>query len=733
MVGEQHRCLRRGLSPEQVSFLDLPLAGAGLNVCRAVPGSGKSTTLGNLVARAFVDEGVSDVVVLTSAVSSKNTALVKIHGAFEVCGIQDCFSENFVRTFHSVALRRNNAVAGRPFQVRDAKPFVEQAVDAILRGGRLKHVGCDSWTEYWNANAESSEAKRVVAEMSGVSNERRGLALFKRTASDRDNARVAEQCDLKGQHPVSDTLAVRSELTNRMLAYSTTHDTRARVMSDADRLMEDANAIDHATSIARLAGSTDPVLGTGGVLFVDEAQDLTACQVAVVLAALRAGARVVLLGDPAQGVYGFAGANSDPMGDIVKAAAKEHFEVNEATLTQNYRSTKQILAAARSVLPDEDSAACGGFSSSEGRAVKVLVSADEAKSLSEAVRALLDEGRAPREIAVIRFRNFNYKDKIPVALSRAGIPAAILGLGTDKTHPATRTLALLLCVLSEEDCAQLLERAVHALGGKFSPDLSKAIAQLASVRGCSLVESFLDVEAVAALLTTQDNPPDKRQRTLFGKVVDSPKARHARESAALFKGATIWIKKWVQEAIQGQPFSRSSSERPAHALLRARSRMAELLLRIHEQFVHLNNRESELQPLLDEAAAVDKLDEVSIQAFAELHAHRTSSIGEEEHVLLSTIHKFKGRERPVVIVCGLDESMDEVRLDKATMLAYAGLHDKPGCGPVCDCPRFRFKRKQLQAEALVERKRLLYVALSRPREELVLSAERSLAKSLVEI
>ena len=723
-----YQSLRRGLSAEQVSFLDLPLAGAGLNVCRAVPGSGKSTTLGNLVVRAFVDGDVRDIVVLTSTVSSKSTALVKIHGAFLACEV-DGFSENLVRTFHSVALERNNAAAKHRFEVKDARPFVEQALDAAFDGRRLQHVGCDSWKAYWNANAESAAAKGVVAEMPGVSSERRGLVLFKRTVSDWDNARVAEQCGLPG-HSASVTLKVRAELTNRMLDYKTTHDARARVMSEADRLMEGAKAIDHATSIARLAGSNEPVLGTGGVLFVDEAQDLTTCQVSIVLTALRAGARVVLLGDPAQGVYRFAGADSDPMGDIVRAAEKEQFEVNQAKLTQNYRSTKQILAAAQSVLPDEDRAACEGFSSREGPAVRTLVSPDESKSLSNAVRALLAEGRAPGEIAVIRFRNFRYGDKLPAALSSSGIPFSILGLATDKTHPATRTLALLSCMLSEEEGTQRLERAVHALGGKFSQDLSDVVTQLSSVRGCSLVESFLDVEAVAAALPGQ---APKKQRTLMGKAVDSPKARNARESAALFQNARTCINRWVQEAIQDQPLTSNSNERPAHAFLRAESKMAELLLRIHEQLVCSNNRSSELQPLLNEAAAVGRLDEENIQAFAELHEHRTSSMGEDEKVLLSTIHKFKGRERPVVVVCGLDASMDSVSIDKATMLAYAGLHDKPNCGNVCDCPRFRFKKKQLLMEALVERKRLLHVALSRPREELVLSAERNLAMSLGEI
>ena len=248
-----------------------------------------------------------------------------------------------------------------------------------------------------------------------------------------------------------------------------------------------------------------------------------------------------------------------------------------------------------------------------------------------------------------------------------------------------------------------------------------------------LVESFLDVEAVAALLNSQHKPASKRQRTLFGRDVDCVKAKNARESAALFDHARTWITKWMQESAQGQQLTCCCNERPIHACLRAESSMAKLLLQICEQLVCCKERHSELQPLLDEADKLDTVDEVDIQAFAELHAHRISSTGEDEKVLLSTIHKFKGRERPVVVVCGLDESIDRVSIDKETMLAYAGLHDRPDCGQVCDCPRFRFKRKQLQTEALLERKRLLHVALSRPREELILSAQGKLAESLVDI
>ena len=746
-----HAGLRASLSEEQVAFLDLPLAGAGLNSCCAVPGSGKSTTLGNLVGCAVVDPEVSSVLVLASTVSAKNTALTKIRAAFVDSGLDDLgisFPEDRVRTFHSVALRSNNAEAGRRLDVVSAQPFVERMLDGVLEEERLAVAGASDWTSYWRAAAACSLKEKIAKEAPYASEEARGLRLFKAVTTAEEKATVSRLSGLGDDpNPLQTALKIRREITNRMLGTGSAGSTHARMLEDASAAMEHAGVLDHDTSIARFAGSEQAMLGYGGVLFVDEAQDLTACQVAIVMATLRAGARVVILGDPAQGIFRFAGANSNPMSDLADEARRAGFEVRLAQLTENFRSTRQILEASQAVLPEEDQAMRRAFSRKEGAPVVRIADQNEPKAIASKVRELIAGGRAPGDIAILRFSNFVYREGVPAALSAAGVPAAIPGRG-DASHPAARALTILRVVLGQEEDESplhLLQTAVRSIVGcQFPKWLLKHVGELADEHGRSPLETFLDADLVVARINEPEPPPDrKRQRTLFGGVAgvqESQKAEKTRQSITIFRDAWRLVNRWVHCAIEGTPLEgtlieydesgRARRRAPLPAPFAATSKLAELVLRIHTQLVPRSDRADELRPVLDEAEKVDELDETTVQSFAALHAERLNRSKVEDKVILSTIHSFKGCERPVVIVCGLDSSIDRTSVDNATRAAYAGLHDRPDCGAVCNCPRFRFKSKQLEREAQLERRRMLHVALSRPREELILSARGEFAPSL---
>ena len=75
-----------------------------------------------------------------------------------------------------------------------------------------------------------------------------------------------------------------------------------------------------------------------GMVMVDEVQDLTIMQLEIVQAV---GAdRITYAGDPAQGIYSFAGAKPDAVFAAIRAGAPEVVEFDES-----YRSTPAVLAA----------------------------------------------------------------------------------------------------------------------------------------------------------------------------------------------------------------------------------------------------------------------------------------------------------------------------------------------------------------------------------------------------
>lgn len=77
-------------------------------------------------------------------------------------------------------------------------------------------------------------------------------------------------------------------------------------------------------------------------VFVDEAQDTNAIQRALLRKIMRKGARIVAVGDPAQAIYGFRGADSNSLNLI-----KEEFECIELPLSITYRCPTSVVKYAQ--------------------------------------------------------------------------------------------------------------------------------------------------------------------------------------------------------------------------------------------------------------------------------------------------------------------------------------------------------------------------------------------------
>lgn len=103
------------------------------------------------------------------------------------------------------------------------------------------------------------------------------------------------------------------------------------------------------------------------------------------------------------------------------------------------------------------------------------------------------------------------------------------------------------------------------------------------------------------------------------------------------------------------------------------------------------------------------------------------SLGENEDVVrLMSVHRSKGLEFPVVVVAGLGRGFNFMDLRRNPLL-----HRRLGCGPVIvDLERGikyptvlqRVIKQRMRLETLAEEMRLLYVALTRAREKLIITA-----------
>lgn len=81
-------------------------------------------------------------------------------------------------------------------------------------------------------------------------------------------------------------------------------------------------------------------------IFVDEAQDTNAVQLALLRRMLKPGGRLVAVGDPRQAIYGFRGADAAAMKNIATA-----FNCIELPLSISYRCAQSVVRLAQTIVP----------------------------------------------------------------------------------------------------------------------------------------------------------------------------------------------------------------------------------------------------------------------------------------------------------------------------------------------------------------------------------------------
>jgi DNA helicase-2/ATP-dependent DNA helicase PcrA len=156
-------------------------------------------------------------------------------------------------------------------------------------------------------------------------------------------------------------------------------------------------------------------------LFVDEFQDVNPAQWRLLMSWLGERTDLFVVGDPRQAVYGWNGADPTLLNRLPELLAG----TTVLRLDANHRSTPQVIAAARAVLPSGDSA---DGASSEGRpdGPAPVVSgfdddAAEATAVARWLRLMHRPGRPWSQLAVLARTNGRL---VPVAaaLDRHGIP-----------------------------------------------------------------------------------------------------------------------------------------------------------------------------------------------------------------------------------------------------------------------------------------------------------------------
>lgn len=158
---------------------------------------------------------------------------------------------------------------------------------------------------------------------------------------------------------------------------------------------------------------------------VDEYQDISPLQHELLDLWLGDHSDLCVVGDPNQTIYSFTGASSEYLYNF----ASRYNDASVFELTQNYRSSKQIVTAANRVVSDSALISPLRSAGDMGNPVQVLTFAtqqEEVKNVANEIKYQLESGVKASEIAVL-YRVNGQSEPIEKALADAGIEYQLRG------------------------------------------------------------------------------------------------------------------------------------------------------------------------------------------------------------------------------------------------------------------------------------------------------------------
>ncbi|QYJ05732.1 ATP-dependent DNA helicase UvrD2 [Nocardioides panacisoli] len=170
---------------------------------------------------------------------------------------------------------------------------------------------------------------------------------------------------------------------------------------------------------------------------VDEFQDVSPLQSALLDLWLGGRDELCVVGDPAQTIYSFAGADASYLLDF----PSKYDATTSISLVRNYRSTPEVVTAANRLLAGTSSAGVE-LRSQQSAGVKVRFSGEpdeiaEAEQVARRITDLHGAGTAYSEMAVL-FRINAQSENFEEALADRGIPYVIRGAARFFDRPEVR-------------------------------------------------------------------------------------------------------------------------------------------------------------------------------------------------------------------------------------------------------------------------------------------------------
>ena len=406
-------------------------------------------------------------------------------------------------------------------------------------------------------------------------------------------------------------------------------------------------------------------------VLVDEFQDTNYVQACIVWQLTQERKAVCVVGDDAQSIYSFRGANiGNILGFTERYGGAEIFK-----LEQNYRSTRMIVNAANSLIAKNSQQIKKNVFSERGDGSPLELYAaysdlEEVEIVANKIAELRRRGGHGFSDFAILYRTNAQSRVFEEAFRKRSYPYRIFGgLSFYQRKEVKDVIAYFRLVCNKND-EEAFKRIINYPARGIGDKTVQKVKDIAVERGLSLWQVLAD----PFLCGLDVNKGTLAKLMQFTGMIEGF-SKLAEEKNAIEVARDIVRKSGIRDELY----------RDMSVEGRSRQENLEALMAAIDEFVDMHLEEGN-----EHNSLADFLSEVSLMSDLE-----NDEVGDGEHITLMTVHSAKGLEFPVVFVVGLEEDLF------------------PNSGA----------RESLRE--MEEERRLLYVAITRAKEHCVLSYAKS--------
>ncbi|MBQ4067355.1 MAG: UvrD-helicase domain-containing protein [Clostridia bacterium] len=451
-------------------------------------------------------------------------------------------------------------------------------------------------------------------------------------------------------------------------------------------------------------------------IFIDEYQDTNAVQDAIFTAVSQSAGRF-MVGDVKQSIYGFRGSCPELFTGY-RSRYADGIEGSSVFMSDNFRSdrcvidlsntvSRYIFSAGETPFEKGDELVCSKIGGDRGTKCEIILvereSEDKAPPPSEAecvaarISELLNgellasgEPVRPKDIAIL-VRSGTNANSFVAALNERGI--SVNNCASDEFFDHGEVL-LVLCLLNTADNPL---RDIYLAGAMKSPLFGFSLDDLVAIR------TSTDIPLWYSLMEYSESGSDRELRQKCSDFI-------------------LTVNRWREAA----------KELYCDEVLRLI--VSDTSLRDYGGDGDRKNADviRSLKVLSARASAVAKSGGTLNDLIANINsvmekADKTAAFSDPDSVTLLTVHRSKGLEYPICFLCDTSkrfnkrDSSEKLLLDRRGAIAMK-LYDENGLIR-CDNPLTRAVALQMSNDSTEEEARVLYVAMTRARERLIVSCK----------